>query len=425
MGTVYAGHLRGPSHGFSRLVAIKRLHSQFARDPDFCTMFLDEARLTARIHHPNVVATLDVVEADGELFVVMEYVEGQTLAKLLRDVSSRGETIPPRVCAGIMVGVLRGLHAAHMACDEQGRPLAIVHRDVSPQNVIVGPDGVARVLDFGVAKALGRNQATTREGRIKGKIGYMAPEQLNGQTVTARADVYAASVVFWEALTSRKLFVGDSEAVVLARVIAQEIDSPQVHAPEVPDSLAQIVMRGLAAEPDARYETAEAMALAIEKCEGPVSVAEIASWIDAVAGESIRKRAEELSSDSGVEATAVTVEAPSARTSRPRGRRIVPPLVLGGALTAAAFAGVMLLHRSPVPTPPTPAAVPSASEVASHAIFVEPPTQEAASAAPTAGNAALQGSIATAAKPKRAAPRPPPAAAPRASSPFDRIGGRQ
>jgi len=150
-------------------VAIKRLHKQYARDPEFVSMFLDEARLAARIRHPNVVPTLDVVATEGELFVVMEYVHGESLARLIRDEARKGGYIPPPVAAGILSGTLQGLHAAHEARDERGQPLSIVHRDVSPQNILVGSDGVARVLDFGVAKAAGRILAnssgvTTRMG---------------------------------------------------------------------------------------------------------------------------------------------------------------------------------------------------------------------------------------------------------------------
>jgi serine/threonine protein kinase len=178
MATVHLGRLMGPA-GFSRTVAIKRLHPQFAKDPDFVAMFLDEARLAARIQHQNVVATVDVVARDDELFLVMDYVRGESFSRLLRASRKQGIDIPPRVIASVMVGMLHGLHAAHEAKDERGQPLSMVHRDVSPQNVIVGVDGVPRVLDFGVAKAAARVQVT-RDGQMKGKLSYMAPEQLRG-----------------------------------------------------------------------------------------------------------------------------------------------------------------------------------------------------------------------------------------------------
>ena len=192
MASVHLGLLLG-AVGFSRTVAIKRLHRQYAQDPDFVAMFLDEARLVARIRHPNVVPTLDVTVTDGELFLVMEYIPGESLTRLIREGTSRSDRMQPNVAATIIAGVLHGLHAAHEARGERNEPLGIVHRDVSPQNVLVGTDGAPRVLDFGVAKAAGRLQ-TTREGQLKGKLAYMAPEQFEG-IATRASDVYSASVV--------------------------------------------------------------------------------------------------------------------------------------------------------------------------------------------------------------------------------------
>jgi len=292
MATVYIGRLLGPV-GFSRTVAIKRLHPTFARDPEFVAMFLDEARLAARIRHPNVVPTLDVVATQGELFLVMEYVQGESLSRLVRAASKHAERTPPRIASSIVSGALLGLHAAHEARDERGIALGLVHRDVSPQNVLVGSDGIARVLDFGVAKAVGRVH-TTREGQIKGKLGYMAPEQLHAEQVTRQADIYAAAVVLWEALTGRKLFTGDSEAIVIARIVQHAIDPPSKYAPEVSPELDAVVMKGLAAKPVDRYATAREMALALEKAVGPVSIVELADWVEHVAGEQLATRAGEV-----------------------------------------------------------------------------------------------------------------------------------
>ena len=182
MATVHFGRLMGVV-GFSRTVAIKRLHPHYARDPEVVTMFLDEARLAARIRHPNVLPTIDVVAADGEVFLVMEYVQGVPLSHLVQAATEQGRRVPPRIVSSILVDALNGLHAAHEATNERGEPLRLVHRDVSPQNIMVGADGVARVLDFGVAKAMGRLQ-TTRDGQVKGKLAYMAPEHLAGREVS-------------------------------------------------------------------------------------------------------------------------------------------------------------------------------------------------------------------------------------------------
>ena len=219
MATIHFGRLSGPV-GFSRTVAIKRLHANFATDPEFVAMFLDEARLAARIRHPNVVPTLDVVATHGEVFIVLEYVAGESLAKLWRAHHDKGEIVPIPFSMAIMAHTLHGLHAAHEVTDEHGEPLGMVHRDVSPQNVIVGTDGIARVLDFGVAKAAGRLQETGDSGALKGKLAYMAPEQLTGRSVSRQTDIYAASVILWELLTGKRLVDGDNDAQRAAKVLS-------------------------------------------------------------------------------------------------------------------------------------------------------------------------------------------------------------
>src|SRR5580698_2040686 len=189
MATVHFGRLLGPV-GFTRTVAIKQLYPHFARDAEFVAMFLDEARLAARIRHPNVIQTIDVVADNGELFLVMDYVESEPVSRLIRLARGMGEPIPLRIATSIVCGALHGLHAAHEATSDRGESLGIVHRDVSPQNILVGIDGVPLVIDFGVAKAIGRAH-TTRDGNLKGKVSYMAPEQLEGRA-TRRSDIFAA-----------------------------------------------------------------------------------------------------------------------------------------------------------------------------------------------------------------------------------------
>src|SRR5678809_682194 len=209
MASVYLGRLIGAA-GFAKCVAIKRLHPHLAEDPDFVTAILEEARLAERVKHPNVVATIDVVaEAEG-LLLVMEYVHGQTLARLLRSANEAKLPCPPAIAARMLHDVLLGLHAAHNAVDATGRPLCIIHRDVSPQNVIVGADGVTRLVDFGVAKAFG-SIGHTREGHLKGKVPYMAPEILRFEQPSPQTDIWAAAVVLWETRCARRLFKGESE----------------------------------------------------------------------------------------------------------------------------------------------------------------------------------------------------------------------
>jgi serine/threonine-protein kinase len=305
MATVHFGRLSGPV-GFSRTVAIKRLHPQYAKDPEFVTMFLDEARLCGRIRHPNVVPTLDVVATEGEIFIVMEYVAGEALSKLMKTAWQNNIPVPPRVAATIVSSVLHGLHAAHQTKDEHGRELGIVHRDVSPQNVLVGSDGVARVLDFGVAKAAGRLQ-TTRDGQVKGKIAYMPPEQLSGGVVTRQSDIYAAGVVLWEALAGRRLFDGETEALVLVRAIEGKIDPPSASNPAVDAAADRVVLRGLAREPANRYATARDMALAIEQTIGLASPYEVGEWVERVAADEIARRAQRIAE---IESAAISASAP-------------------------------------------------------------------------------------------------------------------
>jgi serine/threonine protein kinase len=302
MATVHLGRLLGPV-GFSRTVAIKRLHAQFATDPEFVSMFLDEARLAARIRHPNVVPTLDVVATQGELFLVMEYVPGESVARLSRALRERQQTIPLRILSSVIAGVLHGLHAAHEAKDERGHPLGIVHRDVSPQNVLVGTDGVPRVLDFGVAKAAGRMQ-TTKEGQIKGKLSYMPPEQLRGAAVSRQTDIYAAGVMLWELVTGQRLFSGDNEGAIVAKVLDGRVDAPSRvlfasrkqtltdHTMRQLEALDATILRALKMKPEERFTTAREMAVEIERKCPPATGSEVADWLESVAAQVLESRAQ-------------------------------------------------------------------------------------------------------------------------------------
>jgi serine/threonine-protein kinase len=289
MASVHFGQLCGPA-GFSRVVAIKRLHANFAKDPEFVAMFLEEARLAARIRHLNVVSTLDVVADGGEVFLVMEYIHGQSLANLWRATRAQRTTIDPHVLASVMSGVCHGLHAAHEARGDRGEPLRVVHRDVSPQNILVGADGMARVLDFGVAKAAGRVQ-TTSQGRIKGKLAYMPPEQIQGVTVTRRADVYAAGVVLWELLTGKRAFARPNEGAVIAAILEEPLPPPSKVSPQAPPAFDAVVMRALDHNPHRRHPTAQEMALDIEKTARVASMSEVGAWVWSAARDELERRA--------------------------------------------------------------------------------------------------------------------------------------
>ncbi|HEX3852961.1 MAG TPA: protein kinase [Polyangiaceae bacterium] len=289
MATVYFGRLVG-AVGFSRSVAIKQLHPQYAKSPEFVAQFLDEAQLTARIRHPNVVSVLDVVAREGELFVIMEFVEGEPLSRLVRFAR---EPVPLSIASAILVQVLLGLHAAHEATTEEGVPLQIVHRDVSPQNMLVGIDGSSHILDFGVAKAASRVH-TTENGQIKGKLTYMAPEQLRGADLDRRVDVFAAGIVLWELITGQRLFArGDPGATVTA-VLSGFVKPPSTHREEVSAALDGLVLKALAPNREDRFASAREMAIALEACIPPASSLKVGAWVESVAGDSLKERAQRL-----------------------------------------------------------------------------------------------------------------------------------
>jgi serine/threonine-protein kinase len=370
MATVHFGRLLG-SVGFARTVAIKRLHPMYAKAPEFVEMFTDEARLAARMRHPNIAATLDVVSIAGELVLVMEYIQGESVARLLRLAAQRKEAVPVPIAVAIVVGTLMGLHAAHETTTASGESLGVVHRDVSPQNVMVGCDGVPRVLDFGVAKAVGRLQ-TTRDGEVKGKTAYMAPEQLSAREVDRRVDVYAASVVLWEVLTGHRLFAADTVAGTIGQVLEAEVEPPSRYAPVVPVELDALVLRGLSRDPDRRFATALEMASALERTVLLPTPREVGAWVQSIAAESldsrraILRRIESVDAGAGQpleafdrpaeplvllaqQATAVMGPAFVARPPPRRGSSmwlLVPAVIVGA---AAAFLGGAHAWRRPTP----------------------------------------------------------------------------
>jgi serine/threonine protein kinase len=334
MATVHFGRLMGPA-GFSRTVAIKRLHPQFAKDPEFVAMFLDEARVAARIQHPNVVATVDVVAMAEELFLVMDYIRGESFSRLLRSSRRKSIEIPLGVITNITAGMLHGLHAAHEAKDEQGRPLSVVHRDVSPQNVLVGADGVPRVLDFGVAKAAARIQVT-RDGQMKGKLSYMAPEQLQGRGVDRRTDVFAAAIVTWEALTGRRLFDAEEPQEVLRMIVSEDIPPPSAVVPSIPRAIDAVVMKGLARDVTVRFQTAREFAIALEEVTQIASPREVGEWVERVAGDTLLHREQavaEIEAISAVSDVSLVTGASPGFTSTMVGH--APPPVAAAAAAAS------------------------------------------------------------------------------------------
>jgi serine/threonine-protein kinase len=297
MATVHLARLAGPV-GFSRVVAVKRLHPHLLDDEDFKAMFLDEARLAARIRHPNVVPTLDVLVHDKELILVMEYVHGESLLALTRAARQKKNPIPLSIAVAIMVSVLHGLHAAHEARDEKGQPLGIVHRDISPHNILAGADGMVRVLDFGVAKALqGRSaqpDTALPPGTVKGKFSYMSPETLRGEPATRQADIFSAAIVFWELVTGHKLFGAPTEQERILKVLKGNSPPPSALVPGLPVVVDKIVQRGLSPNPVDRYETADEMAAELENMLSSASQRAVGEWVTKLAHEALDRRSDLL-----------------------------------------------------------------------------------------------------------------------------------
>lgn len=313
MATIHLGRLVGPV-GFSRTVAIKTLHPQFAKDPEFVEMFLEEARLASRIQHPNVISTLDVATAEGEVFLVMEYVAGESLAKLVRSALKKGERMPVEIGVSVLSGMLHGLHATHEAKNEQLEPMHIVHRDVSPQNVLVGLDGIARIFDFGVAKAAAMRSQATSDGQMKGKLSYMSPEQLNSREVDRRTDVFAAGVVAWECLTGRRLFSGSDPGEVLAKVLTLDVSPPIEVLPSIPRGLSDAVMRALERSPEQRWQTARDFAIELERNSALAAPHAVGDWVERNASEAVqdRRRRVELVERASVELGHLAVDSVAA-----------------------------------------------------------------------------------------------------------------
>ena len=263
MAEVYVAVARGPA-GFNKLVVVKRLLPSLAEDEGFREMFMQEARLAARLNHPNVVATHEVGEAEDGMVLAMEYLEGQPLSRLVRALTAEEKRLHPTTCIRIACDMLAGLHHAHELKDFDGTPLRVVHRDVSPQNVFVTYQGQVKVLDFGIAKAE-RTSTKTQPGWLKGKYAYMAPEQFLAGDVDRRVDVFTTATVLWELLAGRPRRGGGSEAQTVKRLVSEPIPRLSEVLDDIDPAIDAIVARGLEREPDARFASALEMKLALEE----------------------------------------------------------------------------------------------------------------------------------------------------------------
>jgi serine/threonine-protein kinase len=376
MGTVYLGRMRA-ARGVSLTVAIKRINAALASDPRIVRMFVDEARITSRVRHPNVVQTLDVVEEDGELLLVMEYVHGISLQRLLVAARDRGERLPLAVVVRIASDVLYGLHAAHEATNEQGKSLEIVHRDVSPQNILVGTDGIARVVDFGIAHATDRLE-TTLLGEVKGKLRYIAPEQFAREAVDRRADIYGVGLLMWEMLTGSAMRHGSSPGGLASAILAPRVEPPSSWVEGVPPELDELVLKALANDPRERFAFATRMAAALETMLPPApytTVAELVrelghdeiterkGWLDRAVTPDSRPPPASTPSAASLSSPAL-VPGSSPRSSpsmeRENAKRVASGRRALGALVAAGLAALALAFVLRRPAAPAPSMGPSA-----------------------------------------------------------------
>ncbi len=288
MASVWVARQRG-KHGFEKLVAIKTILPAFANDPRFQAMFLDEARIASRIEHANVAQILDLGEEHDVLYLAMEYVDGDSFSKLNHACTRAKMRMPAGILLRVLADACAGLHEAHELLDSEGKPLEIVHRDVSPHNLLVSTKGVAKVIDFGIAKARSRAGGETNSGVLKGKIQYMAPEQALGRSVDRRADVWAVGVILYYYLTGKPPYEADNQLAALHLLGSGRPPVPL--PPTVHRSIAHVVRKALAHDPENRYPTADALRAALEKAMVDARVETKPSDVAAFAAEHLAKRA--------------------------------------------------------------------------------------------------------------------------------------
>jgi serine/threonine protein kinase len=263
MAEIFLGRVRGPE-GFEKIVVLKRIKPALSAESDVVDLFLHEARIAATLHHPNIVQVHETGVDEGSYFFAMEYVHGENLSTVLHEVSRRGQTVPLDVALAIMAGICAGLHHAHERRDAAGQPLQIIHRDISPSNVLLGYEGSVKLMDFGIAKAATRSSETTK-GVLRGKVAYMAPEQIRADPLDRRADLFSLCVVFYEMLTLSRLFGGGaSDFAVLEAVLRKDFPPPSSLRPQCPPGIDEIIMKGLQRDRDRRYQTAEELQADIE-----------------------------------------------------------------------------------------------------------------------------------------------------------------
>src|SRR4051812_41518984 len=290
MASVILARQRGPA-GFEKAVVIKLIHPHMAQDTVAVNMLLDEAKIASQLDHQNIVHTYELGEAHGTYYIVMEYLAGESLGQVLKQGGKQHHDLPPFVAAKIVADAADGLHYAHDLTDFNGQPLGIVHRDVSPGNIVVQYNGAVKVVDFGIAKAQGR-VTSTQDGELKGKYGYMSPEQIKNESMDRRSDVFSLGVVLWESLTRRRLFQADNVAATLMQILQGDRTPPSAYDPEIPHALDAVALRALAPEARDRFQSVAEMKQAIDDAiwRARVGPAEIAAHMTQLFADRIETR---------------------------------------------------------------------------------------------------------------------------------------
>jgi len=409
MATVWAARMKG-SRGFSKIVAIKTMLPALSEDPRFEKMFLSEAELASRIKHPNVCEILDLGEEDRVVYIVMEWIDGDSLSTLLADCRRHDRTVPYAAAARIALEAAKGLHAAHELKNDRGELVGVVHRDVSPQNILVTPDGVVKIVDFGVAKATqSTDHVATNAGQLKGKVHFMAPEQVYGDEIDRRTDIFALGIVLYYVTTGVHPFRGDNELATLARITSLEpVEDPCSLDPAYPPELSQVVRKALAKEAKDRFASMQEFVRALEpvvlKLSAEGEGEEAARFVSGLLEARASARREALtaaraSSVSLVEVRASQMELrPSQDLLDPAAGRARNIAVAGGLIGIGAVLGAALLLwvRGDAPKEAT-SSVESAPQVVSSSAAVpsvataSAATSASAEAAPSASAAAPKG----------------------------------
>jgi serine/threonine protein kinase len=385
--------------GFSKLVAIKLMLPHLSANPDFVELFLNEGRIAARISHPNVCQVFEIGEADGQLFLVMEYLEGVTWDELLKQMPA-DPVITLRATASVLAQIAEGLHHAHELRDAHGTATPVIHRDVSPQNLFITTDGICKVLDFGVAK-MASSPSQTRTGVLKGKLPYMSPEQTKGEPLDARSDVFSTGIVLWEALAKRPLFMREAEFQIWLAITSEPIVPPSTFEPAYERGIDAVVMRALQRDRMARFPSmrvfAEELRDATEPYGGALSVTELAAFVRERCDDKLVARSIELASLHTPQETIVSKRNDATVTDAPalgsvmlradsrilgRPRKRWPYAVAALVAIAIAIVTVIVLRRDTAPDPIAVASAVPAPPAPVKSAPVEPAPVEAAPVEP-------------------------------------------